>query len=248
MSIPRENPNKTWWAVGLISLVVFGGILLLLSYRGKDKGGAEEKRSIAETKIGLTRLAEHAEGRVVAEEAQFFDPTPLFLPTEWNADQKSLPPSVLTDPGQMLIEFPSKLQFAEEGVELEFAERTPMPSASSDAINVLGGEVPLQGIGRGSDEVNALAARGGYLLVRGTDPEKRVIMTQSIPDARPPEDNWKPMEFMAVVNRAGLVGSLSLIERSGHESVDRYFQNYLVEIFRLGEYLSPGFYRISVGP
>jgi hypothetical protein len=56
------------------------------------------------------------------------------------------------------------------------------------------------------------------------------------------------MEFLAVVNRAGLVGSLSLIERSGYESVDQYFQNYLVQIFRLGEYLAPGFYLISVGP
>lgn len=247
---PAEGAQKkTWWSVGVASVVVFGGILLLLSYRGsRDAEADESKLSLEATKIGLTRLAQQGEGRVVAEEAQFFDPTPLFLPTEWNSDQKPLPPSVLNDPGEMFTHFPSKLQFAEEGVALEFKDSIQTPDKAADTISVIEDEIVFRGMGRGDVVVGNLAARGGYLLVRSADASKRAILSQSLADARPPVDNWKPMEFMAVVNRAGLVGSLSFIERSGFESVDLYFKNYLVQTFRLGEYLAPGFYRISVGP
>jgi len=241
--------NRTWWSVGGASMVVFSGILLLLSYRGaRDTNTDEPKRSLEANKIGLTRLAQKGEGRVVAEEAQFFDPTPLFLPTEWNSDQKPLPTNVLNDPGEMFVHFPSKLQFAEEGVALEFKNPIQIPNKPSDTISVIDNEISFRGIGRGDVEVVPMAARGGYLVVRSADASKRAIVSQSLPDARPPVDNWKPLAFMAVVNQAGLVGSLSLIERSGYESVDLYFQNYLVQSFRLGEYLAPGFYRISVGP
>jgi hypothetical protein len=241
--------NRTWWSIGIASVVVFVGILLLLSYRGSgDANGIETKRSLEATKIVLTRLAQQEEGRVVAEESQFFDPTPLFLPTEWNSDQKPLPPSVLNDPGEMFARFPSKLQFAEDGVALKFKDPIQTPDKPSDTINVIENELAFRGMGRGDVEVGNLAARGGYLVVKSADGSKRAIVSQILADARPPMDNWKPMEFLAVVNRAGLVGSLSLIERSGFESVDLYFQNYLVQTFRLGEYLAPGFYRISVGP
>ncbi len=241
--------SRIWWSVSLASAVVFGGIVLLLSYRGPRGIDADEsKRSLEATKIGLTRLAKEEAGRVVAEEAQFFDPTPLFLPTEWNSDQKPLPPSVLNDPGEMFARFPSKLQYEEEGVALKFKDPIQTPDKASDTTSVIEDEVAFRGMGRRDVEVAGLAARGGFLVVRSADESKRAIVSQMLVDARPPVDNWKPMEFMAVVNPAGLVGSLSLIERSGYESVDLYFRNYLVQTFSLGEYLPPGFYRISVGP
>ena len=241
--------NRTSWSIGIASVLVFSGILLLLTYRGAGGSDAlEPSRSLEARKIGLTRLAQQGEGRVVAEEAMFFDPTPLFLPTEWNSDQKPLPPSVLSDPGEMFPHFPSKLQFAEESVALEFKAPIETPGKPSDTISVLENEIAFRGMGHADVGVGHLEERGGYLEVRSADAGKSAIVSQRLSDARPPVDIWKPMEFMAVVNSSGLVGSLSLIKRSGYESVDLYFKNYLVQTFRLGEYLAPGFYRISVGP
>ena len=154
--------NRISWSVGIASVLVFSGILLLLSYRGSEDPDADEpKRSLESKKIGLTRLAQQGEGRVVAEEAQFFDPTPLFLPTEWNSDQKPLPPSVLNDPGEMFAHFPSKLQFAEEGETLKFKDPIQTPDQPSDTIIVLENEITFRGMGHGDVEIGNLEARGG---------------------------------------------------------------------------------------
>jgi hypothetical protein len=53
---------------------------------------------------------------------------------------------------------------------------------------------------------------------------------------------------VAAVDAAGLVAPAAITRRSGFEDVDSYFQNFLVQTLRVGERLSPGFYRISVGP
>jgi hypothetical protein len=50
-----------------------------------------------------------------------------------------------------------------------------------------------------------------------------------------------------VFDAAGLVGPLVPTIRSG-TAADAYFLKYLTESLRVGERLSPGFYRISVGP
>ncbi len=69
---------------------------------------------------------------------------------------------------------------------------------------------------------------------------------------------WQPLEFMAAVDPAGLVGSLMPTVRSvtppdNHfPQLDaealQWLEKYLAQKLRVGERLGPGFYRICVGP
>lgn len=243
-----DSEKRTWWGLGCISALVVVITLFILSYRGEDQPNLQEMRDQENsTKIGLTRLVKKGEGSVVAEEAQFFDPTPLFLPTEWNTDQNILPRSILRDPSQMFPDFPSRLNFEEEALALEFQDVLQLPDNSSDTIAVLSGEMPFMGMGQGNAEIGVLEPRGSYISVKSADGQAD-ILSEALPDAQPPEGNWRPIELLAAVNTAGLIGSLSFVERSGVEEVDLYFRNYLVGTLHLGERLAPGFYRIVVGP
>ncbi len=56
------------------------------------------------------------------------------------------------------------------------------------------------------------------------------------------------MEFLAAVDPAGLVGPPVLMLRSDAADVEAYFGRYLADTLRVGQRLSPGFYRICVGP
>jgi hypothetical protein len=60
------------------------------------------------------------------------------------------------------------------------------------------------------------------------------------------------MEFLILVSNAGIVGEPVLMTGSRWEEVDEevdaFFRSYLVKTFRLGERLSPGRYRVLVGP
>ena len=52
---------------------------------------------------------------------------------------------------------------------------------------------------------------------------------------RPAVRPWDPMEFMAAVDAAGLVGPVVPTTRSGVAEVDAYFSRYLAETLRVGQ-------------
>lgn len=60
--------------------------------------------------------------------------------------------------------------------------------------------------------------------------------------------DWHPMEWMASIDRRGLVGNLALVVSSGVEDCDAFFRRYLTEKLRMGGRLSPGIYRLRIGP
>jgi hypothetical protein len=76
------------------------------------------------------------------------------------------------------------------------------------------------------------------------------VFGRPVNDAKPPASTrpWDPMEFVAAVDAAGLVGPLVPTARSGVDEIDAYFGHYLADTLRVGQRLSPGFYRIVVGP
>jgi hypothetical protein len=76
------------------------------------------------------------------------------------------------------------------------------------------------------------------------------VLAETLPaEVAPPTTKaWQPMEFLAAVDPAGLVGPLVITEDSRVEEVNTYFRKYLAQTYRIGERLPPGFYRIIVGP
>lgn len=243
-----NGEKRTWWLAGGIAGLVLGVMVLLLSlHRAPVRPESTKGVATPQTQIGLTRLQQTGGDNLVAEEARFFDPTPLFLPTEWNADQKMLPSSILRQPGQMFRDFSPQVFFQTNDLSLHFPATVNLPKRPGDALTVMDTAEPFYGFGRKDLVVPALAARGGYVEVVAVS-SGRQVWAESLTQARPPSDNWRPLELLAVINAAGLVGQLSFIERSGADDVDAYFQNYLVQAIHLGHRLRPGFYRICVGP
>src|ERR1017187_8369608 len=165
---------------------------------------------------------------VVIERTMLFDLTPLFLPTEFNSSRK---PYVPREPGTAFAGFPARLTFAESGLALHLP-----PGA------------PFIGFGRSDLKVETLPPRGAYVEIVDAGSGKRVF-GQPVADAHPPSPSpWRPMEFVAAVDPAGLVGPVVATVSSGAGDVDDYFARYLAETLRVGQRLAPGFYRISVGP
>jgi hypothetical protein len=142
--------------------------------------------------------------------------------------------------------YPPNLHFPVEGLAL------PLPSAGPEQpAEALASDPPgnrLMGIGRTDGTAPVLPARGAYIEVTAAGTGSAVL-TAELPGAKPPEGTlWQPLEFVAAVDPAGLVGPLVLAERSDVDAVDAYFERYLTRSFRIGERLPPGFYLVRVGP
>jgi hypothetical protein len=118
-----------------------------------------------------------------------------------------------------------------------------------DALSPNENPVSLQSFGRQSTKLLALAPRSGFVQVTLLS-DGRVVLSEELPsNARPPSDkSWAPVEFIATVERAGLVGPLVVTEGSRVEETDAHFRNFLARNFRIGDRLPPAFYRITVSP
>ena len=196
--------------------------------------------------VGMVPLNAAATDVLTREKAELSDLTPLFLPTHWNAQPSHLPASA--DPGETVFEnFPPELIFDQTTLALNFPAMVSVPAQPIEALAMDTLPRPLLGFGRVDREAEPLPSRGGFLEVQAADTGETVLALP-LTDAAPPADVWAPLDFLIAVDSAGLIGAPQLIHGSGRDDVDAYFQAFLVQNFRLGARLSPGFFRLRVGP
>lgn len=182
---------------------------------------------------------------VVIKGTMLFDPTPLFLPTPYNSSRKSYVPR---EPGGAFAGFAFKQVFKESQLVLDLPAASGVPETPAASLTDEPPGAPFLAFGRGDPVLQAVRPRAAYVEIDREGTGERVF-GQSVDDAHPPGTlAWQPMEFMAAVDAAGLVGPVVPTVRSGVAEVDEYFGHYLADTLRVGQRLSPGFYRILVGP
>jgi hypothetical protein len=187
-----------------------------------------------------------ASDEALRERAEMFDPTPLFFPTEWNHGQRPLPPELRRQPGQIFGNFGPRFINAEQKLKSYVGETVLAPDKLSDVL-AQGNEAPYAGIGRIDVPRPALPERAAHLEVRNFG-QNEPVLEQVLRYFTVPRPDFAPVEFLVVIGSAGVVGEPILTTGSGWEEVDVFFGTYLTKTFRLGERLSPGFYRVVVGP
>ena len=232
---------------------VWIGLLFAVSVTGAwwrwTRSNSQAGAVTAQPKQPFVRLVASGKGtddQVLRERAELLDPTPLFFPTKWNYGQSPLRESMRRQPGQVFGSIEAKLTFDNQSMKPYGAEPSVAPEKLSDVL-VQGNEAPLAGMGRIDVQRPALLERGSFVEVRGLM-NGEVIIAQPLNGIVVPRPDYTPLEFLAVISSAGVVGDLILTSPSGWEEVDNFFRTYLVKSFRLGERLNPGRYRVLVGP
>lgn len=196
--------------------------------------------------VRLTGVGKGTGDQMLREQAELMDPTPLFFPTEWNFGQRPLRESLRKQPGQFFGSFPPNLDFGEQGIKAYGIEPATVPVQLADVL-AQGNEAPFAGMGQVDVLRPALAERSGFLEVYDISAGKYAFK-QPLANLDLPRPDFAPMEFLAVIGSAGMVGDPVLVGGSGWEEVDSFFRSYLVKTIRLGERLNPGRYRVVVGP
>jgi hypothetical protein len=178
-----------------------------------------------------------------------FDPTPLFLPTEWNTSQRPLPAAVQRRPGEVFGTFDPRPLYATEKLTLSVG---PEPSLPAGPVDLLKGPVRDPFLGFGSEDLPLapLVQRTGFVEVRKVGTGEMVYAGALGGDVALPalRMDWQPAEFLVTVTVAGLLGQPADIASSDIEEVDAFCRDYLATTLRLGERLPPGIYRVVVGP
>lgn len=247
MSVTVDGEQQRWFVAAGAGVGVTVMLLLLVQPpRFAAPAVAPASRPMELRRIVATDVAP-------SEEAALRDLAPLFLPTVWNASGARMPQR---EPEKTFFDRETeRFTFNEAGWNIDLSLVVTLngkPVGAADPRDVLAADNPgddLTGFGRSEAKFPKLAARGAVVEIVALGTGSNVLTLELPPEVRPPTDSlWAPVEFLAGVDSAGLIAPLKLTTRSGVEEVDGYFRNYLARTFRLGERLTPGFYRVVVAP
>lgn len=232
--------KRRWLASAIGAAAAMAGLLLLFRIPRAEQVAADRRKPGAPVRLSPRR----------SDELAIRDPAPLFLPTRFNADPIDLAPP---KPGaRFLDEDAAQLNFTENDPQFHLPIAIPAPHKPSETLAEVPGTLAL-GLGETMASVRPSDAHAASLQVFAATTGASVLGATLGVDARPPPGSvetkpWHPLEFLAAVDAAGLVGPPVLTSSSGLEEVDNFFRSYLAERFHLGERLTPGFYRIVIGP
>jgi hypothetical protein len=235
-----------WWVAGIAALLALLSLAVLLR---PLPGGRSQPPVAAGPRVSIEPLDGPEGDGGLGDEARFFDPTPLFLPTERNTNQGPLPTAVQRQPGQVFADFDAKLTYGRAELVLPIAppERTPR-----DPVDLLKtpSRDPFLGFGRADVPLTPLVSRAAVLEIREVGTGRLVQVPNLSGDVALPASQleWQPAEFLVCVTSEGLLGRPVETVSSDVEDVDAFFRDYLANTLRLGERLSPGMYHVVVGP
>jgi len=238
--VQSERRRWIWATLGAIAVI----LVFLTLFRAPVNPALELGSYLLKGRAPVAVVPQVGFRRVAPEEAALLDPTPLFLPTAWNTAQKEV---ALPKVGGAFADYPARFTYD----EVEFRSLSPKKDPAVDfsgalALNSPG--VTLLGIGRSLVNLPAISRRSAFYEVTSAA-GGRVVLAEALASAKPPGAGaWEPIEFLALVNAAGLSTPLVPTVRSKREEVDAYFASYLTQQVRIGAKLSPGVYRIWVGP
>ena len=242
MRTPAHSERRRWiWAaLGAIGVV----LVFLILFRAPVDPTGERGLAVLKGRAPTEVVPQVGFRRIAPAEAALVDPTPLFLPTAWNTAQKEV---ALPKLGGAFADYPARFTYD----EAEFRSLAPKNDPAVDFSGALALNAPgaaLLGIGRSPVDLPAISRRSAFYEVAPAA-GGRVVLAEALAEAKPPgTGTWEPIEFLAVVNAAGLSAPLVPTVRSKLEEVDAYFANHLTQQVRIGAKLAPGVYRIWVGP
>lgn len=202
------------------------------------------------TFVRLVSAGTAAGDAVLREQSELFNPKPLFFPTEWNYGQRPLRENLRRQPGEVFGSFEPNFIFSEQNIKAYGVETVTVPEKLADVF-MQGNEAPFAGMGQIDVQRPTLAGRSGFLEVKKLVDEK-IVIAEALNGLVLPRQDFGPLEYLVAVSSAGIVGDPILTVNSEWEEVDEkvdaFFRTYLVKSSRLGERLSPGRYRVLVGP
>lgn len=235
--------GKTWLLAAASGVVIT--LLMLALFRFPTiHGSYESAERAAPAKV---ELAWHGD-ELLIEEVALRDPTPLFLPTRWNASEDALAMNAPREPGGSFQDYAPHFVFAESELQLKFTPALDVPEKPADAFAISETNRSLLGLGQVDRGLPPLPVRGAFIEVVA-EGDGEVMMSEPLMDCHPPEQgSWQPLDFLVAIDAAGIVRSPVLTESSRVTNVDSFFEEYLVKVLRIGERSAPGFYRVSIGP
>lgn len=244
MNVAREA--LPWAGLSLVvAAVLVGGLGLVQT---NDWDGALRLGASA-SRVGVVLTHADADEQVAGLRGEFVlkDPTPLFLPHKWNSGQVDERDEGVLFPGTSFGAIEPKLIFPEAANDIAIPDGVEVPATALSAMERLAETVGHGELTRRDGEPQALRSRRGYVEVM-TMTDGNLLHQRVIDEDLTPFQVQAPIEALLAISEAGVWVRPTVIEAPEGVSVNFEEINSVLKALHLESILSPGIYRILLGP
>jgi hypothetical protein len=243
----RQRVRFVQWAAAILVAVLVHGAALFLIDLPEDRDPAGQRRAAP---VSFRTVDPEDGGRLLREQLEFSDTAPLYFPTGWNVANAENLRVPLKSPGDIFEPYKPRLGFsrveAHRLVALPKAEITAPTAALAgfqpDATRLAGRIDRVETI---PDERIALVEvfdmRDGGKVFETTVQE--VVDGSALATV-----DWKPAEWVILMDSVGLVGKGMMTRSSGSDTVDDELQSLVDNELDLDKQIIPGYYMVILGP
>lgn len=225
------------------SLVVGGLGLVRLPQAGHRIGILDSKPA----RVGIAELSAQENGGLAQSELLLQDPTPLFLPTEYNSGRVVAAMTAERSPGTSFGSIPAKMLFGESDIGLALPEAVAIPDRALELVVKSDPRVELTELARKTNAIGRLPEREGYLQVLSMSTGAE-LWAQQVTVGSWEFDLEAPWEFILAVNQVGSISFPAVVNAGEGALIDLTQITDMLRGKHLGARLEPGIYRILLGP
>lgn len=233
---------------GTILLVVTGAVLLhvagLILFHAESVGSRQREAERADVSLMPQGGAEE-HSLALREQAVLLDSTPLFLPTRWNVVNEPAVRGLDRRPGDVFSVYAPELSL--ENFEIGETDLQETSPATLDGLRHIEAAPfhAFRGVPKSPAPLSERTVKFQVVLPATGEEVFSVSLDEPLP-AR--GQLWGPAVFGVQVTTLGLAGAPVLLEGSGVEEVDSFFNQRLRESIFTKRLPEPGYYRVLVGP
>ena len=175
------------------------------------------------------------------------DPTPLFLPTQLNSGRVDTAMTTERSPGTSFGPIPAKLLFSETDVQLAIPEVVAIPTSALSVVIDGTETLALTELSRADQSAQPLGKRDGRLEVFSVS-TGRALWSVDIAESSFSAQLEGPWELLLAVTSSGSIGNPTVVSAGEGRGIDLEELSKVLEATHLGARLTPGIYRILLGP
>lgn len=196
--------------------------------------------------VSWSGVVEEAESALVREQVVLLDAEPLFVPTAWNTASAMNEIARLRDETELFTPYPPQVSAVER-----IWRPAPVlaPALSLDPLMEKSTLAPFATMGREEMAVPRMSPRPAFIEVVRLDGDGRTVQAGvlEVPGSSQWEADWRPLEFLHVVDPRTAGGPPLRLNSSGDTGWDQAVAGAVTEHAALRQ-LPAGYYRIVVGP
>lgn len=240
--------KKSIWSKEICIASVVGGLVIfsLLVISGEDPE-PQQKTNAPSSYISYVSINSDKGDTVLEQQAELFDTEPIFLTTQWNSGQSSVPAEARSVETSKALQIPLKIELPSIDI---YSQESLSASSLKSSVELIEDEYinPFSHFANNTfEEQEPNKDRPSLFVYKITEPDTPMTYEIKAPEVLQALENYSgTIECLLLIDETGIMGTPYLQRSSGNETLDRTVRGYIRNLQAI-KTLPSGYYKVVLG-